>query len=207
MADPIPHNDDQFADWTDTLKTAATEIGTRLGFTTEVLASITTQCGNFRTALNNHHTAHNEAEAVTREKENQRQLVETFFRALAQTTKHNPACTDADLERLGIKAPEPPPGEGESAPAQPKLTAKAQPRFEVHVGFRKGDADDEAIYSRRGNEPDFSLLATDTHSPYVDNRPPLVAGQPEVRDYKGRHRRKGVEYGPFSDTVSITAGP
>ena len=203
----LPDNDDQFADWTDTFKDAATDIGTRLGFTTEVLASITTQCANFRNALNAHHAARNEAQAVAREKENMRRLVEAFFRALGQTTKRNAGYTDADGERLGIKAPAST-GAGEfAAPDQPKLTAKAQPQFVVEIGFKKGDADDEALYGKRGNEPDFTLLATDTHSPYVDNRPPLVAGQPEVRYYQGRHRSKGQEYGPFSDIASVTAGP
>ena len=57
------------------------------------------------------------------------------------------------------------------------------------------------IQSQRGAEPGFSLLAYDTNSPYLDARAPLVAGQPEVRQYKARYRDNDLPVGDWSDSV------
>ena len=63
------------------------------------------------------------------------------------------------------------------------------------------------IQSQRGGEADFSLLAYDTNSPYLDARPPLVAGQPEVRQYRARWRDDDQPLGDWSDIVQVTARP
>ena len=42
----------------------------------------------------------------------------------------------------------------------------------------------ENIYSQRDGDTDFKLLSRDTHSPYADHRPILVAGKPELPQYK-----------------------
>ena len=63
------------------------------------------------------------------------------------------------------------------------------------------------IHSKRGVEPDFSLLPVDTNNPYLDARAPLVAGVPEVREYKARYRDNDVPTGTWSAIVSVTAQP
>jgi hypothetical protein len=40
------------------------------------------------------------------------------------------------------------------------------------------------ICVKRGDETVFTLLACDTVPPYVDNRPLLAVGKPELREYK-----------------------
>jgi hypothetical protein len=45
------------------------------------------------------------------------------------------------------------------------------------------------------------------HPPYVDNRPLLVAGKPEVRRYRCRYILSDVEIGVPSDEVVVTAQP
>ena len=44
-------------------------------------------------------------------------------------------------------------------------------------------------------------------SPYVDNRPCLVAGQPEVRRYKCIYVTHDAEIGQFSDEVPVSCAP
>ena len=63
------------------------------------------------------------------------------------------------------------------------------------------------LQSKRGAEADFSLLAYDTNSPYLDARVPLVAGQPEVRQYRARWRDDDLPVGDWSDIVQVTARP
>ena len=65
--------------------------------------------------------------------------------------------------------------------------------------FNKSKGDDVTIYSRRGEETDFTFLTRDTNSPYADNPPCLVAGKMETRTYKARYLLDDEEIGRFSD--------
>ena len=60
---------------------------------------------------------------------------------------------------------------------------------------------------QRDGDATFLFLARDTSSPYVDNRPLLVAGKPEVRRYRCRYIIDDVEIGLPSDEVVVTAQP
>ena len=51
------------------------------------------------------------------------------------------------------------------------------------------------------------FLARGTASPYVDNRPLLVAGKPEVREYRALYVVADAEIGNPSDEAVITATP
>lgn len=53
----------------------------------------------------------------------------------------------------------------------------------------------------------FTLLASETHSPYVDNRPLLAAGKPETRQYKAVFFLGKSEIGQQSDVAQATAKP
>lgn len=77
----------------------------------------------------------------------------------------------------------------------------------MKVAFNKMDAQGVHIYGLRDGEAGFTLLASATHSPYVDNRPLLVAGKPEVRQYKAMFFLGKSEIGLASDVVPATAAP
>jgi len=47
----------------------------------------------------------------------------------------------------------------------------------------------------------------DTASPYVENRPLLVAGKPELREYKCVYVRDDAEIGLFSPEVVVNSAP
>lgn len=55
----------------------------------------------------------------------------------------------------------------------------------------------------RGDETAPTFLARDTSSPYVDNRPLLVANQPETRTYTAFYVLHDEEIGLVSDAVSV----
>jgi hypothetical protein len=65
-----------------------------------------------------------------------------------------------------------------------------------------------AVYGKRGaaGSP-FELLGINTDGAFLDERPLLVAGQPEVRQYQLRFWDKGAETGAWSDTITVTVGP
>lgn len=50
-------------------------------------------------------------------------------------------------------------------------------------------------------------MAVDSESPYLDERPLLVAGTPEVRKYRLRYWDKGTPNGDWSAVLNITVAP
>jgi hypothetical protein len=74
----------------------------------------------------------------------------------------------------------------------------------VVIKFLKDKTDGIHLYCRRAGEKDFSFLAVDTASPYIDSRPNLVAGQTEMREYKAWHFIDDAIIGQVSDIASIT---
>ena len=76
----------------------------------------------------------------------------------------------------------------------------------VKITFVKAEAEGVHLYSRINGTGAFTFLATDTHSPYIDTRPLLVAGTPEKREYYAIGLLHDAEIGLHSDTVSVTVG-
>jgi hypothetical protein len=91
--------------------------------------------------------------------------------------------------------------------AQPVLVANPLPHGPVEVAFNKGKADGVNIYCQREGDTGFVFLARDTASPYVDNRPLLQAGKPEVRKYRAIYVVNDAETGIPSDDVTAVCQP
>jgi hypothetical protein len=76
----------------------------------------------------------------------------------------------------------------------------------VNITFYKYGHMGVYIESRRGGGA-WEFLAIDTESPYLDDRPLLAAGQPEVREYRMRFWDKGTPNGEWTDMAKITVAP
>jgi hypothetical protein len=68
--------------------------------------------------------------------------------------------------------------------APPDLTAGAIAQNSVELLFTLYEHTGLWLESRVQGEADYSFLATDTASPYLDTRPVKTAGQAEWRDYR-----------------------
>lgn len=79
------------------------------------------------------------------------------------------------------------------------LTAVDQTGGIVQLKFNKYESDGINHYCQREDHAGLILLARATISPYVDNRPLLVAGKPELRRYTAVHLLGEMEVGQFSD--------
>jgi hypothetical protein len=88
------------------------------------------------------------------------------------------------------------------ASAKPTLTISKEGSG-IIIKFPKGQTDGVHIFCKRGTQTEFSFLAVDTVSPYHDNRPNLVAGQSEKREYKAWYFLDEGIIGQESDVVSI----
>ena len=77
----------------------------------------------------------------------------------------------------------------------------------VKITFYKQGHMGVYIEGRRGANGAWEFLGIDTESPYLDERPLLVATQPEVREYRLRFWDKGTPNGDWSDVTSVTVSP
>ena len=77
----------------------------------------------------------------------------------------------------------------------------------VEITFNKSKSEGVNIYCLRPGDAASTFLARDTASPYVDNRPLLVPGKPEVREYRAIYVLGDAEIGDFSNELVITATP
>ena len=124
---------------------------------------------------------------------------------LVNTFKSNALYTDAIGRDLGIIGAEYL-GKDNPEDTQTKLTVK-QSGGKVQLKYVKGDLDGIKLESKRGTETEFSLLDKITQTAFIDNRPVLVAGVPEVRQYRAWCIIKDEIIGQVSDVVSVTVTP
>jgi len=125
-----------------------------------------------------------------------------------QSIKTDKGYTDVigtDLRIIGPAVPATPGGD-HSAPQFKLETVQGGAGQAVKITFRKQGHAGVYIESRRGGS-DFQFLAVDTESPYLDERPLLTAGQPEVREYRLRFWDKGTPNGDWTDTAQATVAP
>ena len=72
--------------------------------------------------------------------------------------------------------------------------------------FKKFGEEAVIIEQRRAGGAE-GFLAVDTSSPYLDERPLLVAGQPEVREYRMRFYANDQGFGEWTPWKSVTVAP
>jgi hypothetical protein len=77
----------------------------------------------------------------------------------------------------------------------------------VRIEFVKGAFDGVVIEGRRKEETQWTMLGTDNYSPYLDTRPPRIAGESEVREYRLRYLLKDEPVGDWSDIISTSTTP
>ena len=77
----------------------------------------------------------------------------------------------------------------------------------VQIDFVKRTSDGVNLYSKRDGDADFVFLARDTATPYIDNRPLLVPGKPEIREYKAMFVVGDEEIGSFSHELVVNCAP
>jgi hypothetical protein len=71
------------------------------------------------------------------------------------------------------------------------------------IGCVKSGFDAVELWSKRGEEKEFTRLATVTHLPYFDNRPNTTPAQAEQRDYYAYFLKKNEVVGSQSAAVLL----
>jgi len=174
-----------------------------LNISDDDLATLKADAILFKAKLDAFNTADAAYSQASVDKQNTRAAVEGRERAIIRRLKSASGYTDPIGQALKIVGSE---DSTDMTTAKVDLTA-AILAHGTELGFTKLKSDGVNLYTKRDGDADFEFLAHDTVSPYVDNRPLLVPGKPEVRYYKAIYVVNDEEVGYFSDVVVVTVYP
>lgn len=194
----IPSSDGDLDTWEQNFVTVFTANAAALGFTPAEVTAVTAEIAAHRTAYAISVAKQAESKAAVAVAQTKRKTTIGSIRTLAKRINAAPACTDALRITLKIKGAE---HTVDIATLKPSLIVSSN-SGRVSVKFNKPTPVDAIrVYSKRGNETDFTFLNTFTKSPFADNRPRLEANMPETRQYRTRFLDNDVEIGLVSDVV------
>jgi hypothetical protein len=196
----IPHSDHDFLIW---MEHFIANLTPDLS-TTADLAALKAACEVFSSKITQSTAAAASAKQATAEKNDSRYSSETLIRAMAKQIKARNDYTEGLGAQLGIVGPE---HLFDLSTAHPNLTGIDQTAGRVILYFTKANSDGVNIYSQREYDTDWVLLIRATTSPYIDNRPLLQIGKPELRRYTAVYMLKDQDIGQFSDDLMITCAP
>ena len=119
-----------------------------------------------------------------------------YLQQIAQFIKVQSKYTAATGSLLQIIAPSA--SSASLTESKPKCKTKSLVNSVVRIDWTKGKAHGVIVESQRGDETVWTTLDRDTFSPYIDTRPPLVAGKPEERRYRLRYFFNDEPIGEYS---------
>ena len=201
--DCIPKKDADFLTQIKFLRDNAPAKKVVLNISDEDLATLTADATLFEGKLNTFNAADAVYSQTSTDKQATRTAVEARERAIIRRLKSASGYTDAIGQALNIIGSD---DSTDMTTAKVDLTAITLAHG-IELDFTKTKSDGVNLYTKRDGDADYVFLAHDTISPYVDNRPLLVAGKPEVRRYKAIYVVGDDETGYFSDEVVVTVQP
>ena len=202
--DFIPPKDNDFLVWHDRFKTEVTANLAAAGLVAADATQVNTDNIDVHAKAAASNLADAAAKQATADKNASRKNLEARTRALVRRIKAAPGYTVALGELLGIIGPE---DSTNLSTAKPILQGVDKHGGRVEISFNLLTSEGVNIYSQREGDADFKLLNRDNHSPYVDTRPLLVAGKPELRQYRAIYVVGDQEVSRFSDDLTVNCSP
>jgi len=126
------------------------------------------------------------------------------FRAYIRRIKAAPNYTSSIGESLRVIVASSPVDE---ASAKPALTAEPLANFKAKVRLPKRGFPGLIVQARREGESDWTELGVKTSAVFVDERPTVQPGKPEVVNYRAIYSRNDQPVGQWSDVVAVTKQP
>lgn len=126
------------------------------------------------------------------------------LRAMVKRTKTSPAYTQSIGESLRIVAS---PTPIDPATAKPKVKVRPLTMFQSEVIWVAQGFTAVKAQSQRNGGQDWDDMGPKMGSRFVDDRPPVEPGKPEVRSYRLLYLRDNAPVGQWSDVVTVTVQP
>jgi len=208
----IPSGDSEFVDWMENFVTNLSINMAMVGLVQTDIDPVISAQGSFSTALTTQITQQALAKGAVESKKTEREGLEATLRPLVQRIQKHPGMTDQLRGLLGITIP----SERTTSsvgPDVPSMFLETKPgQVVVHFGT---DASNEQhngkpdwargcfIYRKKSGESDFTMIAYDTASPYVDT----VTGPAVDAAYKVAYRgTRETDIGAFCPEQTVAAG-
>lgn len=201
MSDFVPTSDNDLLVWFDhflMIMSADKEIAAA------DLAALTAAKADFHTKIDHLNESAALAKLATADKNASRNNVVNLIRAEARRIKARASYSEGQGAYLGIIGIK---DSHDLSTARPELSGIDHTDGVVTLIFSKYNSDGVNIYTRRDNDADWELLVRATISPFIDVRPLLVKGKPELRHYCATYVLKDKEIGLYSNEIVINCTP
>jgi len=204
MADFIPPGDDARKTWATAFKTKIATHGAAVGLSTSAIESLQNKCEAIVARIDDKAAKKNAWQASAAAARTGNTTDFGTLRAGIASIKTNSGYSEAIGADLGIvgaaDAFDPNTYQAELR----EVTLSMPSQVTVAFGKAKGNIDGVNVYSRRQGTAQWTFLARDTESPYIDTTPLAAAGQPEIREYRVRGVIDDEEIGEYSVTKQVT---
>lgn len=198
--DYIPQRRSKIDSWEQNFIEQLTSYATRLGIDASQLSAIAGKVSVHREAYREAVEIKATAKGKVKRMQDEQLKTVRAIRKMVRLVKASPNYTESMGKSMGIIGPE-----NETQLGRPVLKVVVDARVPV-ISFRKGSSKGMFIYSKRGNEQEFSLLAFVTRSPFTDRRPNLDPERPEERHYAAFFMLNDQPTGDMSAVTSVTLG-
>jgi hypothetical protein len=201
MSDFVPTTDNDLLVWFDHF---VMQISTDTEISVVDLAALTEANADFHAKIDHLNDAAAQAKQATADKNDSRNNMVNLIRAEARRIKARATYTDGQGAQLGIVGAR---DRHDLSISHPELSGTDLSGGVVSLNFSKYNSDGVNIYSKRDNDADWQLLHYASISPFMDVRPLLEVGKPELRYYCAVYVVKDKEIGNYSHEVVVNCTP
>jgi len=201
MSDFVPTTDNDLLVWVDHF---ITQISVDNEIAVVDLAALTAAKADFHIKIDHLNDAAAHAKQATADKNEFRNHMVNLIRAEARRIKARATYSDGLGAQLGIVGVK---DSHDLSISRPELSGIDQTDGVVTLNFSKYNSDGVNIYSKRDNDADWQLLHYASISPFMDVRPLLEVGKPELRHYCAVYVVKDKEIGNYSHEVVVNCTP
>jgi hypothetical protein len=205
----IARTDQKFVAQLGNISAKAPTVQTVLNLTAAELTALAADYNAVQAAVLDVLAKQTAAQSATQAKNATLAGAEKRLRAFAKRVKGNVNYTPAIGELLGIVASSTSIGTSVRAltsevSVRPQLKGSVNGDGAVALKFAKKGFTGVMIYSRRGDEKEFTFMAKQLTSPLVDDRANLAQGLPETREYRAQFFKNDTTVGQMSDILVLT---
>jgi hypothetical protein len=197
--DFIPSTDSKLNMMENTFLNKIDTIGVAMGLTPAEINDVKNAIIVHQTSYMNAYSMKQEMKGLNEENKANKKRAIKLIRSASRRIKSYPGYNDglgAELGIVGIDHIKDP------SSLKPRLKAIALVN-KVRIRYPKKRTSGINLYSKRGDEKDFSFLTFDANPPAFDNRPKLDPIKPESRYYKACYVINDNQVGQYSDQVHV----
>lgn len=210
MPDYVPSNDEAFNTWLANFLTALNDHLVDFGLVAGDVAALTAARAQLAAAITDYATLKAQAQSASSAKKTAHESAEGLLRPLVRQINNHPAMTNDLRSLLGLPQRDTVRTSANMGEEVPDLFLEAVPgKVYVHFGTMPGNEMMNGkpagvkgcnIYRKKAGEEDFTLLAFETASPYVDVISGPAADYTYIVQYRGT---RSTDVGNSSSPMTI----